>query len=172
MSAVIRFFAALIIFSFSCSSAFAANRYDPRLHFRTITTSHFAVHFHQCEETMARRLATLAEDVFTRVSKQIGTPSGRVHGLGVALASLGQICVRVGNLKRAEDALNRALDVRSPLHFMTPGARGPLPGRLETVDDPVVNVLALSTLLKNVRLDVGRDYVTWGQSANGGLAAS
>src|SRR3970040_1581175 len=39
-------------------------------------------------------------------------------GLGVALASIGQICVRLGNLKRAEEALNRALDVRSPMHFM------------------------------------------------------
>jgi len=48
------------------------------------------------------------------LQEQAGTP----HGLGVALASLGQICVRVGNLKRAEEALNRALDVRSPLHFM------------------------------------------------------
>jgi len=48
------------------------------------------------------------------LQQQAGTP----HGLGVALASLGQICVRVGNLERAEDALNRALDVRSPLHFM------------------------------------------------------
>jgi DNA-binding NtrC family response regulator len=36
----------------------------------------------------------------------------------VALASLGQICVRLGNLARAEEALNRALDVRSPLQFM------------------------------------------------------
>ena len=48
------------------------------------------------------------------LQEQAGTP----HGLGVALASLGQICVRVGNLKRAEGVLNRALDVRSPLHFM------------------------------------------------------
>ncbi len=48
------------------------------------------------------------------LQEQAGTP----HGLGIALASLGQICVRVGNLRRAEDALNRALDVRSPLHFM------------------------------------------------------
>jgi Tol biopolymer transport system component len=79
VSAVIRFSAALTIFSLGCSSAFAANRYDPRFRFRTITTPHFAIHFHQGEETLARRLATLAEDVFTRVSKQIGTPSGRVH---------------------------------------------------------------------------------------------
>lgn len=48
------------------------------------------------------------------LQEQAGTP----HGLGVALASLGQICVRVGNLTRAEEALNRALDVRSPLLFM------------------------------------------------------
>ena len=48
------------------------------------------------------------------LQEQAGTP----HGLGVALASLGQICVRLGNLTRAEEALNRALDVRSPLQFM------------------------------------------------------
>jgi len=48
------------------------------------------------------------------LQEQAGTP----HGLGMALASLGQICVRVGDLTRAEGALNRALDVRSPLHFM------------------------------------------------------
>lgn len=48
------------------------------------------------------------------LQQQAGTP----HGLGVALASLGQICVRVGNLKRAEEALHRALDVRSPMQFM------------------------------------------------------
>src|SRR3954462_10881193 len=51
-------------------------------------------------------------------SVELQEHSGTPHGLGVALASLGQICVRVGNLKRAEDALNRALDVRSPLHFL------------------------------------------------------
>jgi DNA-binding NtrC family response regulator/tetratricopeptide (TPR) repeat protein len=49
-----------------------------------------------------------------QLQEQAGTP----HGLGVALASLGQICVRLGSLKRAEEALNRALDVRSPLLFM------------------------------------------------------
>jgi hydrogenase-4 transcriptional activator len=48
------------------------------------------------------------------LQEQAGTP----HGLGVALASLGQICVRLGNLKRAEEALHRALDVRSPMQFM------------------------------------------------------
>jgi hydrogenase-4 transcriptional activator len=47
------------------------------------------------------------------LQEQAGTP----HGLGVALASLGQICVRLGKLKRAEEALNRALAVRSPVQF-------------------------------------------------------
>ncbi|HEY7289943.1 MAG TPA: sigma 54-interacting transcriptional regulator, partial [Vicinamibacterales bacterium] len=42
---------------------------------------------------------------------------GSGHGLAVALATLGQICVRLGDLRRAEDALHRALDVRSPIQF-------------------------------------------------------
>jgi DNA-binding NtrC family response regulator/tetratricopeptide (TPR) repeat protein len=51
-------------------------------------------------------------------SVQLQEEAGTPHGLGVALASFGQICVRLGNLRRAEEALNRALDVRSPLLFM------------------------------------------------------
>jgi DNA-binding NtrC family response regulator/tetratricopeptide (TPR) repeat protein len=42
---------------------------------------------------------------------------GSGHGLAVALATLGQICVRLGDLARAEDALHRALEVRSPIQF-------------------------------------------------------
>jgi hydrogenase-4 transcriptional activator len=42
---------------------------------------------------------------------------GSGHGLAVALATLGQICVRIGDLQRAEDALHRALAVRSPVQF-------------------------------------------------------
>src|SRR5471030_2891902 len=42
---------------------------------------------------------------------------GAGHGLAVALATLGQICVRLGDLTRAENALHRALDVRSPIQF-------------------------------------------------------
>ena len=63
-------------------------------------------HRHEQALTLAERSVELQE--------QGGTP----HGLGVALASLGQICVRLGSLNRAEAALNRALDVRSPLQFM------------------------------------------------------
>src|SRR5690606_36210261 len=42
---------------------------------------------------------------------------GQGHGLAVALASLGQICVRIGNLARAETVLHRALEVRSAVQF-------------------------------------------------------
>src|SRR4029453_2310169 len=42
---------------------------------------------------------------------------GSGPGLSVALPTLGQICVRLGDLVRAEDALHRALDVRSPIQF-------------------------------------------------------
>ena len=42
---------------------------------------------------------------------------GQGPGLAVALATLGQICVRVGNLDRADKMLHRALDVRSAMQF-------------------------------------------------------
>src|SRR5260370_29467731 len=42
---------------------------------------------------------------------------GSEHGLAVALATLGQICVRLVDLARAGEALHRALDVRSPIQF-------------------------------------------------------
>jgi len=42
---------------------------------------------------------------------------GQGPGLSVALASLGQVCVRVGHLDRADTVLHRALDVRSAMQF-------------------------------------------------------
>jgi DNA-binding NtrC family response regulator/tetratricopeptide (TPR) repeat protein len=42
---------------------------------------------------------------------------GSGHGLAVALATLGQIFVQVGDLEQAEQILNRTLDVRSPVQF-------------------------------------------------------
>jgi DNA-binding NtrC family response regulator/tetratricopeptide (TPR) repeat protein len=42
---------------------------------------------------------------------------GQGPGLSIALATLGQICVRVGNLDRADTVLHRALEVRSALQF-------------------------------------------------------
>src|SRR5262249_33584077 len=50
-------------------------------------------------------------------SVSIHESHGSGHGLAVALATLGQICVRLGDLTRAEEALHRALKVRSPIQF-------------------------------------------------------
>src|SRR6185369_18046446 len=42
---------------------------------------------------------------------------GSGHGLAVALATLGQIFVQLGELERAERILTRTLEVRSPVQF-------------------------------------------------------
>ncbi len=42
---------------------------------------------------------------------------GSGHGLAVALATLGQILVQLGDLDRAEQILTRTLEVRSPVQF-------------------------------------------------------
>src|SRR5687768_11557490 len=42
---------------------------------------------------------------------------GSGHGLAVALATLGQIFVQLGDLERAEQILTRTLEVRSPVQF-------------------------------------------------------
>ena len=42
---------------------------------------------------------------------------GQGQGLSIALATRGQICVRLGQLERAEAVLNRALDVRCAVQF-------------------------------------------------------
>jgi DNA-binding NtrC family response regulator/tetratricopeptide (TPR) repeat protein len=48
---------------------------------------------------------------------------GTSHGLAVALATLGQILVQLGDLERAEQVLTRTLEVRSPVQFQeTTGA--------------------------------------------------
>src|SRR4029453_17851505 len=70
---------------------------------------------------------------------------GRGHGLAVALATLGQICVRLGDLGRAETALHRALEVRSPIQFHeTTGA--------------VFDTLAQIHLIRG-RYDTGSDFL-------------
>jgi DNA-binding NtrC family response regulator/tetratricopeptide (TPR) repeat protein len=62
---------------------------------------------HRYEQALALAERSVA------LQEQVGSP----HGLAVALASLGQICVRIGNLARADQVLNRALDIPSPTQF-------------------------------------------------------
>ena len=78
---------------------------------------------------------------------------GSGHGLAVALATLGQICVRLGDLARAEDALHRALEVRSPIQFHeTTGA--------------VFDTLAQIHLIRG-RYDAASDYLSRASEAYG-----
>ncbi len=69
-------------------------------------------HRHEQALALAERSVSLQE--------QIEAP----HGRGVALASLGQICVRLGNLTRAEEVLHRALETPAaePFRRETAGA--------------------------------------------------
>jgi WD40-like Beta Propeller Repeat len=57
----------------------AATRYDPRLRFRTISTPRFDIHFHQGEESLARRLATIVEEAAAEVDRSVGPGVGRVQ---------------------------------------------------------------------------------------------
>jgi hypothetical protein len=61
------------------SLAAGSSRYDPRLRFRTISTPRFDIHYHQGEESDARRLATIAERVAADLDKTLGPASGRVQ---------------------------------------------------------------------------------------------
>jgi hypothetical protein len=68
----LRLCACLVLMSaISASSATAAVRYDPRLRFRVLRTSHFSIYYHQGEERLARRLAIIAEDVRTDLSNRL-----------------------------------------------------------------------------------------------------
>lgn len=50
----------------------ASSFIDPALHFRTVATEHFLIHFHQGEEHLAARLVRIAEDVWPVVGRTLG----------------------------------------------------------------------------------------------------
>src|SRR5688572_24489644 len=62
-------------------------------------------HRHDQALTLAERSVALHESL------------GSGHGLAVALATLGQIYVQLGDLERAEQILTRTREVRSPIQF-------------------------------------------------------
>jgi WD40-like Beta Propeller Repeat len=80
--------AAALLFVLLATAAGAATRYDPRLRFRTISTTRFDIHFHQGEEQLARRLARIAEEVADRLAPELGRPRGRVHVILVSQTDL------------------------------------------------------------------------------------
>lgn len=61
-------------------SAHAASEFPPNYRWQTLTTEHFFVHFHQGEETVARRAAAIAEDVHARLTPLMRwQPRERTH---------------------------------------------------------------------------------------------
>jgi Tol biopolymer transport system component len=76
--------AVLLLVASVSHPADAANRYDPRFRFRTLTTPRFNIYFHQGEESLAQRLAVIAEEVADRTARELGTPNARVHVILVA----------------------------------------------------------------------------------------
>ena len=64
----------------AATALYAANELPPGYRWRTITTPHFAIHFHQGEEELARRTAAYAESAHQRVVPMLGwEPSGRTN---------------------------------------------------------------------------------------------
>lgn len=58
----------------------SAASFDPDLRWRTITTDHFHIHFHQGEEQLADELSAKVEHIYADLSVEIGwQPKGRVH---------------------------------------------------------------------------------------------
>jgi hypothetical protein len=60
--------------------AASATLFDPALRFRVLPTEHFNIYFHQGEERMARRLASIAEETWRTVQRPLGVvPPRRTH---------------------------------------------------------------------------------------------
>lgn len=79
MSRFPRIIAATLLGLLFASPVPAAQRYDPRLTFRTLRTAHFDIYFHQREEALAGRLARIVEDVSQQLERDLGRPSARVR---------------------------------------------------------------------------------------------
>jgi DNA-binding NtrC family response regulator/tetratricopeptide (TPR) repeat protein len=78
---------------------------------------------------------------------------GSGHRLGTALAALGMVCVRLGDLRRAEDVLRRTLEVRSPI-------------QLHERSGAVFDTLAQIQLIRG-RYDAAGDYLARAADAYG-----
>ncbi len=64
----------------TAASAAADGRYDPALRFRTITTPHFVLHYHQGEEPLVLRLARIVEEEHVALVRRLGhAPRAKTH---------------------------------------------------------------------------------------------
>ena len=70
---------AVLVAALAAPAAARAASYPPEYRFRTITTEHVSVHFHQGEEAMAREAASIAEEILALHEARYGTGVGRVQ---------------------------------------------------------------------------------------------
>jgi hypothetical protein len=57
----------------------AATLFDPAFRFRILNTEHFVIYFHQGEDRLARRVAVIAEQTWTRLQQPFGRAPRRTH---------------------------------------------------------------------------------------------
>jgi WD40 repeat protein/surface antigen Omp85-like protein len=75
-----RAIAALALLLAAASPIRAASLFDPKLKFRTLSTDHFVIHFHQGEDALAQRLAAIAEDAWQVLQRTLAvTPPRRTR---------------------------------------------------------------------------------------------
>lgn len=77
----VRIAAALLLISgiVGAAAVDAASLFDPAWRFRTLTTDHFVIYFHQGEERTGRRLARIAEETWTQLHDRFGFAPRRSH---------------------------------------------------------------------------------------------
>jgi Tol biopolymer transport system component len=77
---VARAAACIVACVFVARGVSAASLVDPAYRFRTLTTAHFSIHFHQGEDRTAGRLAAIAEDTWQKLKRPFGeNPPPHTH---------------------------------------------------------------------------------------------
>ena len=69
-----------VVLLVGAQSASGSPRFDPMFRFRVLSTDHFLIYFHQDEESLARRLAVIAEETWRNLREPLGvTPPAVTH---------------------------------------------------------------------------------------------
>src|SRR5262245_22893377 len=69
--------ATVLVVVFAAVPVNGASLLDPAFQFRTLTTPHFIIYFHQGEDHLAARLSAIAEDEWSRVGQALGVTAPR-----------------------------------------------------------------------------------------------
>src|SRR5262245_66505659 len=69
---IVRLLASVALVAVTAVRAGATSFFDPAYRYRTLRTEHFAIHFHQGEDALARRLGVIAEDVWRKLAEPLG----------------------------------------------------------------------------------------------------